>query len=198
MASTRGTYEVQSLEWLEDDKLMLLESWARDGYTYHDIAEKIGISDRCLSLWRKKHPEINKALSKGREIVDYQVENALLKSALGFTVKETKVIITTDRKNGDVVTTTRETTTKEIAPNVTACQVWLYNRLPNKWKRNRDKLIDVPDEDQTIQVTVTRAGKKRVGDDVNEQVTIMPATKQSNEDLDYWPDDWDGDDDANS
>lgn len=197
MASTRGTYEVQSLEWLDDDKLMLLESWSRDGYTYHDIAEKIGVSDRCLSLWRKKHPEINEALNKGREIVDYKVENALLKSALGYTVKESKVIIVTDRKNGDVVTTTRETTTKEVAPNVTACQVWLYNRLPNKWKRNRDKLIDMADEDQTIQVTVTRAGKKRAGDEVNEQITLRSEPNQPSQDLDYWPDDW-GDDDENS
>lgn len=197
MASTRGTYEVQSLEWLDDDKLMLLESWSRDGYTYHDIAEKIGVSDRCLSLWRKKHPEINEALNKGREIVDYKVENALLKSALGYTVKESKVIVVTDRKNGDVVTTTRETTTKEVAPNVTACQVWLYNRLPNKWKRNRDKLIDMADEDQTIQVTVTRAGKKRAGDEVNEQITLHPEPNQPSQDLDYWPDDW-GDDDENS
>lgn len=197
MASTRGTYEVQSLEWLDDDKLMLLESWSRDGYTYHDIAEKIGVSDRCLSLWRKKHPEINEALNKGREIVDYKVENALLKSALGYTVKESKVIIVTDRKNGDVVTTTRETITKEVAPNVTACQVWLYNRLPNKWKRNRDKLIDMADEDQTIQVTVTRAGKKRAGDEVNEQITLRSEPNQPSQDLDYWPDDW-GDDDENS
>lgn len=197
MASTRGTYEVQSLEWLDDDKLMLLESWSRDGYTYHDIAEKIGVSDRCLSLWRKKHPEINEALNKGREIVDYKVENALLKSALGYTVKESKVIIVTDRKNGDVVTTTRETTTKEVAPNVTACQVWLYNRLPSKWKRNRDKLIDMADEDQTIQVTVTRAGKKRAGDEVNEQITLHSEPNQPSQDLDYWPDDW-GDDDEDS
>ena len=59
MASTRGTYEVQSLEWLDDDKLMLLESWSRDGYPYYDISGKIGVSYRCLSLWSKKHPGIN-------------------------------------------------------------------------------------------------------------------------------------------
>ena len=119
-------------EWLTEDRLMLLECWARDGYTYADVAQRIGISNAQLTKWRNAYPEFRDALKKGREIVDYQVENALLKSALGYKTKEVTII--TVLKNGKMVETTKQTVTKEIAPNISACQTWLYNRLPDKWK----------------------------------------------------------------
>lgn len=187
-------YETRSIDWIEEDKLELLRSWSRDGYTYEDIARKIGISVPTLRGWREKFPEIDKALKVGREMIDYKVENALLKAALGYKVKETKVIIETNRKNGDVVSTIRETTERDVAPNVTACQVWLYNRLPEKWKRNRDKVIELSDEDNSIQVTVTRAGKDDDEDKINESIQIKPKDQESKQiDLDYWPDDWEDD-----
>lgn len=187
-------YETKSTEWIEEDRLMLLESWSRDGYTYEDIARKIGISVPALRGWRKKYPEIDKALKVGREMIDYKVENALLKAALGYKTKETKVIIETNRKNGDVVSTIQETTERDVAPNVTACQVWLYNRLPEKWKRNRDKVIELSDEDNSIQVTVTRAGKEDEDDKINESIEIKPKNQESKQiDLDYWPEDWEED-----
>ena len=127
-------------EWLEDDGLLLLESWSRDGYSLGDISNRIGISSSTLTKWRKKYPEVNKALKQGREIVDYKVENALLKSALGYKTKEVKVITT--MRNGKVTEVVKETTDKEQSPNVYAIQCWLFNRLPDKWKRNRDSIIE--------------------------------------------------------
>ena len=78
-------------KWLEDENLMLLGCWSRDGYTYQDIANRIGITTKCLKKWRDAYPEIDEALKYGREIIDYKVENALLKSALGYKTKETKI-----------------------------------------------------------------------------------------------------------
>lgn len=69
-------------EWLEKDNLILLEGWARDGLTFEQIANNIGINVTTLRDWRKKEPTISAILKKGREVVDYEVENALLKSAL--------------------------------------------------------------------------------------------------------------------
>lgn len=69
-------------EWLEKDNLILLEGWARDGLTFEQIAHNIGINVTTLRDWRKKEPTISAILKKGREVVDYEVENALLKSAL--------------------------------------------------------------------------------------------------------------------
>lgn len=69
-------------EWLEDDKLILLEGWARSGLTYEQIAHNMGIGLTTLKEWRQKEPAISSILKKGREVVDFEVENALLKSAL--------------------------------------------------------------------------------------------------------------------
>ena len=84
--------ECIATDWLEEENLMLLECWARDGYTLQDICNRIGIAMSTLTAWRKQYPEIDKALKNGREIVDYKVENALLKSALGYKTKEVKVV----------------------------------------------------------------------------------------------------------
>lgn len=69
-------------EWLDQDKLILLEGWARDGLTYEQIAHNMGIDTSTLWDWRKANTTISNAIKKGREVVDYEVENALLKSAL--------------------------------------------------------------------------------------------------------------------
>lgn len=224
-------------QWLEEDNLMLLECWARDGYTFEDIANKIGIGRTTLVAWRKAYPEIEKALKAGREIVDYKVENALLKSALGYRTKEVKV--TTTIRYGKVIETVKEVTEKEQAPNVSAIQCWLYNRTPKKWRNmnSRANILDDIDEDTSIQVTVTRAPKNPNAlsapptdpssevdeewvDEVNESIEIRPMTAEEREeakkaktktkvtdqvntkvesepedDLDYWPDDWEDEED---
>ena len=178
-------------DWLEEDNLMLLECWARDGYTFEDVANRIGISSTTLRWWRKQYPEIDKALKAGREIIDYKVENALLKSALGYKTKEVKV--TTTYRNGKVVETIKEVTDKEQAPNVSAAQCWLYNRLPKKWKNmnSRVNILDDMDEDTSIQVIVTRATKGNVNptqvedsvdeewqDEVNSSIEIRKSTEE--------------------
>lgn len=145
--------------WLEEDNLMLLECWSRDGYTYADIANRMGVSVTALARWRQQNPEIENALRAGREIIDYKVENALLKAALGYQTREVKV--TTTMRYGKVVETIKEVTDKEQAPNVSAIQCWLYNRLPKKWKNmnSRANILDDIDEDTSVQVIVTRASK---------------------------------------
>ena len=69
-------------EWEDKDSLFLLESWARDGLTEAQIAGNMGISARTLLNWRKRSVPIFLALKRGKEVSDYEVENALFKSAL--------------------------------------------------------------------------------------------------------------------
>lgn len=190
MASEKKTKnECIATEWLEEDNLMLIECWARDGYTFQDIANRIGIAVSTLRGWRAQYPEFDEALKRGREIIDYKVENALLKSALGYKTKEVKV--TTTMRYGKVVETVKEVTDREQAPNVSAIQCWLYNRLPNKWKKNRDQLIELDEEDTKIQVTVTRASQstkpnaqhddtvdEEWQDEVNQSIEIRSMTEE--------------------
>ena len=75
--------------WLEPEALLLIEAWARDGLTDEQIASNMGIATSTLYNWKNEHLEILESLKKGKEVVDIQVENALLKRALGYTYKET-------------------------------------------------------------------------------------------------------------
>lgn len=75
----KGKYQ----EWLEADKLTLLQGWARDGLTDEQIAHNIGINKVTLYEWKKRFPNFANALKKGKAVIDYYVENALLKRALG-------------------------------------------------------------------------------------------------------------------
>lgn len=159
MARKAVRNEVSVDDWLNEDNLLLIESWSRDGYTMGDIANKIGIDYDRFLRWKDKYPEIAEAVRKGKELVDYMVENALLKSALGYKTKEIKV--TTTMRYGKVVETIKEVTDKEIAPNVSAIQMWLYNRQKDKWKNmNAAKnVFDDMEEDDIVEIKVTRASK---------------------------------------
>ena len=68
--------------WLEPDGLILLTGWARDGLTDEQIASNMGIRAKTLYEWKNRFSEISEALKAGKEVVDFQVENALLKAAL--------------------------------------------------------------------------------------------------------------------
>ena len=68
--------------WRSKESLILLRSWAQDGLTDEQLADKMGISRSTLHNWKKKAPEIGKALATGKEVIDAAVENALLKQAL--------------------------------------------------------------------------------------------------------------------
>ena len=74
----KGKYK----KWLEPESLILIEGWARDGFTDEQIAQKMEIGYSTLQTWKSKYQDIQDSLKKGKEVVDYQVENALLSSAL--------------------------------------------------------------------------------------------------------------------
>lgn len=187
----------------DEDALILIEGLARDGYTNQDIALRLGIEPSVLYNAKRTRPEINAAINRGKQVVDYKVENALLKSALGYKTKEVKV--TTIMRYGKVVEKQKEVLEKDVPPNSISCQVWLYNRCPDKWKRNRDKLLE-DEEEATIQVTVKRADSKDDSeeqnweDEINESVTVKNKiqnkdnNKKEEQDKDYWPEDWQDED----
>lgn len=125
-------------EWLQDDKLILLEGWARDGLTEEQIAKNMGITRTTLWDWKKKEINISNALKKGKEVVDMEVENALLKRALGYTIRINEQKVDKDGCIHDLI--------KDVhIPGDTTAQIyWLKNRKPDKW---RDKVVDSENEE---------------------------------------------------
>ena len=79
--------------WLTDEGLLLIGAWARDGLTDEQIAKNIGIARKTLAEWKKKYSNISDTLKKNKAVVDFEVENALLKRALGYEYTETKTIV---------------------------------------------------------------------------------------------------------
>lgn len=120
----KGKYEY----WLTPEGLLKLEGWARDGLTDEQIAYNMGICRDTLIQWKKRYSDISDTLKKGKEVVDRQVENALLKRALGYKYTE----VTKERVEGGFIVT--KEVTKEVVPDTTAQIFWLKNRKPNEWR----------------------------------------------------------------
>lgn len=181
--------------WVYDeDQLNLIAGWCRDGYGYRDIAAKIGITFHRFCKWRRRFPELEAVLKKNREVIDYKVESALLKSALGGTKKTNT--ITTIMRYGKVVEVQNIETTEDVAPNVAAIKTWLLNRCPDKWKRESDISFADQLEDHDIKIEITRAKEGQDNstkvvddtdhendgwDDVNQAVSIRKATPEEAE-----------------
>ena len=120
----KGKYQ----RWLEPDGLTLLEGWARDGLTDEQLAGKMGINPATLYDWKNKYPKISESLKKGKEVVDIQVENALLKRALGYDYQEQR-IEKSDKDGTKIIQTIRH-----VPADTTAQIFWLKNRRPDKWR----------------------------------------------------------------
>lgn len=119
---------------------MRVEGWARSGLIDAQIAKKIGVRPQTLCEWARRFPSFAEALKRGKKPVDDEVENALLKSALGFEYEETITEII-EQPDGSQRKQVRRF--KRYSPPSNTAQIfWLKNRRPEKW---RDKPIAVED-----------------------------------------------------
>lgn len=118
--------------WITEEGLLKIEGWARDGLTDEQIATNVGIARSTLNEWKKKFPDVSDALKKGKEVVDRQVENALLKRALGYAYTEVTKELT------DVGMKVTREVTKQVAPDTIAQIFWLKNRKPNEWRDKKE------------------------------------------------------------
>lgn len=119
-------------DWLTEGGLARLGGWAREGLTDEEISKKVGISRSTLSQWKKKYEVIADTLKKGKEVVDMQVEDSLLRRALGFDYEETETLITEDA-NGNQTKRVKKYK-KHALPDTTAIIYWLKNRKPDQWR----------------------------------------------------------------
>lgn len=131
-------------KWLEQEGLLLIECWARDGLTDEQIAGNMGVSRSTLNSWKDRYPDILDALKKGKEIVDRQVENALLKRALGYEYEEIKE----KYEFGEL--SERTVTKKQVAPDTTAQIFWLKNRKPKDWRDKQERLDNTAEDNDMV------------------------------------------------
>ncbi|WP_143476963.1 transposase [Clostridioides difficile] len=129
--------------WITEEGLIKIEGWARDGLIDEQIASKMNIAPSTLYDWKKKYSEISESLKKGKEVIDRQVENALLKRALGYEYDEITYEEGQETKR----------VTKQVVPDTTAQIFWLKNRKPAEW---RDKQI----VESTNEITINNPFKE--------------------------------------
>lgn len=122
------------------DKFPLIEGWCRDGLIDKQIAANLGIGLSTFYKYKSSKVEFSNLLKKNREVIDYEVENALLKRALGYeTVEEHD-----SDKDG------RKTITKFISGDVTAQIFWLKNRKPGVWRDKQEVQVDAHNVNENI------------------------------------------------
>lgn len=118
--------------------------WARDGLTDEQIAENLDISVASFYNYKNEHLEFLEALKKGKEVADYEVENALFKKALGYNAKVKKAFKVKEvlYENGKKLKETERIEYAEdevhIPADTTAQIFWLKNRKPNTWRDKQE------------------------------------------------------------
>lgn len=149
MTKKRKRRNVTYKDWITEEGLIKIEGWARDGLVNEQIANEIGIHPSTLYDWQKKYPEIAETLKRGKDVIDRQVENALLKRALGYEYEEvTQERVLKKDVKGEPMTdlhgfpisemVTTKIVTKQVVPDTTAQIFWLKNRKPHEWRDKRD------------------------------------------------------------
>lgn len=122
-------------------KLNRVEAWARDGLTDEQIAHNLGIGLSTLYEYKNKYTEFSDALKNGKEDIDIEVENALLKRALGYRYEEVTYEAIQIEGSEPTPATKIKTVVKEVQPDTTAQIFWLKNRKPVQWRDKHEQVL---------------------------------------------------------
>jgi len=132
----------------------------------------MGVASSTFYLWQNRFPEIMEALKKGKAPVDTQVENALLKRALGYSYVETVTefeLSDTGMKDNDGKPVMEKkiksvrSIKKEVPPDVGAGAFWLKNRRPDRWREKREETIAVTSADFSLLDEIAEVMKRDAG-----------------------------------
>ena len=132
-----------------EPRLTEVEGWARNGVSDEDIAHNLGVAYSTLRKYKEANAALSAALARGKEVVDLEVEGALLKRCMGYNARVAKhyKIKTVDYDENGKKTCEREELKEvydevHIPADTTAQMFWLANRKKQSWKYK-------PDEDKT-------------------------------------------------
>lgn len=143
-----------------EPNLVLIEGWVRDGMIDEEVAERLGVAYSTLRRYRKQYPILDEIFLKTKEIVDYEVENALLKRAVGYEYKEEMV-----NNKGQVVEVV-----KHQAPHPASAIFWLRNRKRRIWKN-----LEIEQVEKLIADRKYVEEKTKLLEDVKKDTSLMEA-----------------------
>ena len=127
--------------------------------------------------WKNRFPDISEALKRGKEIVDRQAENALLKRALGYVYEEVK------EKYEDGVLIERTVTKKEVVADTTAQIFWLKNRKPQQWRdKPAEQIMEETENDGFLEALEDTASGDWDNEESDVQIPeVLPASTDAAE-----------------
>lgn len=128
-ATAKGKYE----RWRTPEGLTLLRGWTRDGLTDKEIAERIGVARQTLYDWQGRYADIADAMRSGREVINYAVEDCLIKRVTGYDAVETR---TEYDPEGNVVREIQQV--RHVPPDTGAIEFWLKNRMRERYHDQSD------------------------------------------------------------
>lgn len=134
-------------QWLTEDGLRLLRYFKQTGMTDAQIAEKIGISNRQLTVWKKKFPPICSAIKKGKDYAIAEAFEALKWMFRVQTLKETVTQKWTDAEGHEHTTVTIKE--KEIPPDKTAAIFFMKSQAG--WRDNYE-IVDSSDAEKVFEM----------------------------------------------
>ena len=121
-----------------------VERYLRQGANDDEAAAKLGINRATYYRYQNEYSDFSDAIKRGKAPVDFEVENAALKGALGYEYEETHTEI---RHVGDKEVRTVKRIKKYMPPNPTFAIFWLVNRSPDRWRSvNRDQEWKTPSD----------------------------------------------------
>lgn len=139
--------------WLSPDGIELIGQWRREGVSLQEICTKyVGVSNRSFWRWIYECKELSDVCHTSQDIVNSQVERALLKRALGYDDYDT-----TEELVEGVLRVTK-VNHKRVPPDVKACLAWLYSRRPERWRASQDPLDATAKDIETAKEVLVAIG----------------------------------------
>lgn len=111
-------------------------SLVQQGATEFEIAERIGVTERTINYWKRKHDDFFHALKGSRDLADQMVEASLFQRACGYSHPAEKHFLNKVKNDeGEWVTEVITHHYQEhYPPSELAAIFWLKNRQPDRWK----------------------------------------------------------------
>lgn len=140
----KGKYESHVLPYLEQ-----ITEWYGDLDEAQIATEKLGISVSSFENYKKRYPELQEALKKGKKHLISELKTTLKRKAKGFYYEESK---TTTKNGAEGITHTTETFRKYAQPDLGAIHLLLKNLDPD-WTNDDQTTISLKREQLEISRT---------------------------------------------
>lgn len=177
-------------DWVTPESLKVITQWKRNGLTDAEVEKNIGVAHSTFGAWKKKSPALRNALKNGRAYADTLIENALFTSAFGGFVQVETVAI--DKKTGAPVLDDdgkpiTYMKTEYIEPNPKSIIFYLTNRMPDKYKMNRNLDLslmtgETKDKGGAVEIVVRNEGLKEIEAKAIEEARRQDMENQQHDD----------------